>query len=257
MKLVKRGKDENGTFMTNGYSKHYYTPGNLTERSDARYACETEKNGDGIKDVFKKVVKGVKYVSNKLLDAYLTTMPKNLKDFLQHHGNEKLTHLVIARAPINSAIKKVVDLASNGQLEKNKSFLKYDNIYHLQVVINAQWLLEKNQIIEVKQFGAFPANTQVEKVHIHSIDSNLTLSIDDFITNAVKKTGNTIFRYNPQGSNCQSFVMSLLDGNHMNNPILTKFILQDETKLLRNVPDLSAITDMGALYSRLILGKGE
>jgi hypothetical protein len=252
MKLVKRGRDENGTFMTNGYSKHYYTPGNWTERSDARYACETEKHGDGIKDVFKKVVKGAKYVGNKLLDMYLNTMPKNLRDFLHNHGNEKIVSIVIARAPINSAIRKVIDLASQSQLEKNISFLKYDNIYHLQVIINAQWLLEKNQIIEVKQFGAFPANTQVEKVHVYS-----NLTINDFIMNAVKKTGNTIFRYNPQGSNCQSFVMSLLDGNHMNNPMLTKFILQDETQLLRNVPDLSAITDMGALYSRLILGKGE
>jgi hypothetical protein len=256
MKLVKRGTDKNGTFMTNGYSKHYYTPGNWEQRSDARYACENEKHGNGIKDVFKKVIKGANYIKNKLLDMYLNSMPKNLRDFLQNHGNEKIVSIVIARAPINSAIRKVIDFASQSQLEKNISFLKYDNIYHLQVIINAQWLLEKNQIIEVKQFGAFPANTSIERVHIYSID-NLTLSINDFITNAIKKTGPTIFRYNPNGSNCQSFVMSLLDGNHMNNPHLTKFILQDETQLLRNVPDLSAITDMGALYSRLILGKGE
>jgi hypothetical protein len=76
MKLIKRGKDINGTFYTNGYTKHYYTPGDWTQRSDARYACENEKHGNGIKDVFKKVFKGAKYVGNKLLDAYLNTMPK-------------------------------------------------------------------------------------------------------------------------------------------------------------------------------------
>jgi hypothetical protein len=141
-------------------------------------------------------------------------------------------------------------LASNGQLEKNIAFLKYDNIYHLQVIINAQWLLEKNQIIEVHRFSTFPANTSIKNVHIYD------MTINEFILKAIEKTGPTIFRYNPQGQNCQSFVMSLLNGNYMNNPVLTKFILQDETQLLRNVPNLSSITDMGALYSRLILGRG-
>jgi hypothetical protein len=241
---MKQNKDKNGHCVAR--------PGHIYYDVEDHYSQCVPHEGKGlIKDVFKKVVKGARFVGNKIIDHVLNSMPNNLRQFLQSHGHERIVSLSIARVPINSVVKKIIDLASHGELEKNRQMLNYDHIYHLQIIINQSFILEKNSIIEVKPFGAFPAHTHTLRVPITS------MTIESFIINAVKKIGPTIYRYNPQGQNCQQFVMNLLDSNNLNNPNLTNFILQDSAGLLRNVPNLSAITDAGALFDRLILGKGE
>jgi hypothetical protein len=248
---MERGKDQNGHYYKYKEHKEYYIIGNPYSRKVARDNLSTIIQGDGLKDILHKVVKGVKYVGNKILDAYLNTMPNNLKTFLLKYGDDTIRTLTIARVPINEAIRNVINIASKGELEKNMQYLNYDNIYHLQLVINQTFILEKNSIIEVKPFGVYSPHTAVIRVPL-----NINITISTFITHAIKKTGPQIFRYNPAGHNCQNFVMSLLDGSNLNNPILTNFILQDSTALLKNVPDLSKITDIGALVDRVILGKG-
>jgi len=88
--------------------------------------------------------------------------------------------------------------------------------------------------------------------------------LNDFLNNGLNGQGKQLyFYYDPFTANCQIWINGLMKFNGLlnNNPDLEKFIMQDYTTLIKNIPSatkslMSGATSLARRFNILTQGKG-
>jgi len=194
---------------------------------------------------------------HKILDWFQgTQMPPKIQNFLKAHGEEKITSLKVGRTPIAKALDLVLDVMSAGKYEEVKKKLSYDKFFHLYVIINDAYILEKNELFNQRGYSA---NKDEETINI-SVNKDIT--INQFVKAASEGDEKAFFRdYNAFDANCQSMVLKLLSSSGLLTSQARTFIKQDIKQVAEEIGDTTAhaknITNIGSLLNRLLqIGSG-
>lgn len=188
-----------------------------------------------------------------------------LSEFFDKHKDQKIVSMKACRIPVNSVITSLLNAISLGHLSRKQKELGYDKLFHLYLIFTlddgSEWLTEKNEIVQVKPASSINIKNGECKT-IGSIPKNLTFR--DFLNDAFiyyknhyeKKTGINFWEYHPTLSNCQRYVISLINGSKLGSPEIEKFVLQDASTLLpKYVEKLGfKLTNIAANLRTLIFG---
>jgi hypothetical protein len=210
--------------------------------------------------------KGLIKTVGKTIDKILPTrnnFPPKVRALLDNYGNEIITRIEIGRTPIQSGITNALNLLSGGQFGKNMRDLKYDAVFHLFMVATLQngksIMIEKNEVVKMMLVDQGYMRRAKDQITIGLFNSKKTLR--EFIDNAVKMVGPSIYLYNYKNNNCQVFIRNLLKANGLLTSQAETFIMQDAEGLLKKTPGFldkvaNTVTEAGAKFNRLVEGKG-
>ncbi len=179
-------------------------------------------------------------------DSFLEDFTQKEKSFLNAHGDEVITSISVCRDKVQPAVKTFLNTISFGLLDKVTKKLGYDQLFHLYILINGKYRMEKNETIN---FGS--GSKSSDCVEIDSIPEDLTIS--EFVNNGVEKMGkNRFFTYSAFKYNCQNFILGLLQSNNIKAPV--SFIDQKASEIVESLPNYvepttNAITDIAAALS--------
>lgn len=184
------------------------------------------------KKVQHKFIGGlIKKVGNFLFGNATT----RVKNFMKEHGDEKITSLELGRTPISKALDTALNVVSGGGYEEGKKSQGFDKFFHLFLIINGKYRLEKNQTVNIIDYKK-SEDEENESVKAPNI------TINEFINKGVKSLGEDDFwgNYSALNQNCQWFLNGLLKANGINE---SKFILQDVAGLREQIKGTSDIAD--------------
>ena len=179
----------------------------------------------------------------------------SIRQFLSTQGTNPVQSLEIQRTPISKYIKMVADALSLGRFSQQTQRLHYDQLFHLSIIVNHQWRLEKNEVWSVSPYQPRDDTTSIPV----SVSSGIT--INDLFQKAIQLVGPSKFWiYHPESANCQYGIKWMLQSNNMLTPSIDKFIMQDSTALLQGSPVLrsvfSGVTNLAGRLDVLLHGKG-
>lgn len=180
------------------------------------------------------------------------------REFLQQHGEEPITKLTVRREPIQGAINTALNLVTLGKYEQAKQQAGFDKMFHLSLIINDKYTVEKNEVIQF--WPAKPLAKEGEEIPVALGGKSLTIA--QLMENAHKGMGDdNFFRYSAFGNrNCQNFVDGLLQHSGLLTPQLHSFLFQPLAGLLTHLPSYTgklaqAVTNLGALVDVAKHGK--
>lgn len=194
-------------------------------------------------------------IVEKTLDTFLNTViPVKVQNWLKSNQNTEVKSFQVVRRPLKSWINTALNVISAGQWNKVRKEVGYDKLYHLYMVINNKWVIEKNEVFNVKSYSPSSDEEKIE------IPITRPITIGEMFSN-VKNPENFYSNYDAFNNNCQDATMYLLQ---QNSPALTltaeakKFIKQDLTTLLQNekikqsTKTVKTITNIGATMNKLL-----
>ncbi len=220
-------------------------------------AAET-KEGAGIVDDAAKLAKRT---YDAVFHGGRSGAPPDVRRFVERHGSDTITGIVVCRKPIQSALKSVLNALSLGSINKALQEKGYDDIFHLYVYLDitapsgerSRWRFEKNQVLTIKRSNS---DRGEECSDVQLVGKPLTAG--QLWENAVEFRGKRLFEYSADRDNCQAFVRDLLLANGLLKRDLNDFIMQDAQKLvptyLRN--PAKALTDLAARADVALHGRG-
>ena len=155
---------------------------------------------------------------------------QRMKNFLRDHGEEEITSITLGREPIQAAISAVMELISLGEFSKSKAKRSYDDFFHLYLIINGKFTLEKNQNVNYREYKP---NDKEELFNV-SLSGLKGKTINEFIKNGEKLMGEGPYwqNYNPLTNNCQKWIESNLKANNIDSKAATDFYFQDTQDLI-------------------------
>jgi hypothetical protein len=176
-------------------------------------------------------------------------LPPQARKLLQQVGDEKISSITLFRKPISlSSFAKFIG-ALNGT--------PYDKLFHLGMVINNKYLLDKQEVIHFERSG-IPSGAETQDVEV---DRDIT--INELLEKTRRRMGNANFsNYSSRRNNCQDFMLNVLSANGLSSPIYTKFIKQDTESVFQNLPSYAEkisdfLTGTQALVERQLSGEGK
>lgn len=180
--------------------------------------------------------------------------PPKSRKVLETAGPLKVLSLRVERAPISSMsfLRKITLGQIDTLIQKH-----YDEMFHLSLVINNKYLVEKNQVLNFTIYKRRPQTQSMEVV----LPAGFNLTINEMLEKTRKAMGDKAFSsYEVVKNNCQRFVSSVLTANGLMTPELDKFINQDVLSVINELPGaypiINIITDLAARFNRLIEGEG-
>jgi len=157
---------------------------------------------------------------------------KNNK-FLNKYGDIIIKKLYIIRVPINNILNYIIQPFSK---------IKYEKYFHLSLIVNDNYIIEKNEIINLSIYNNINYHKiQHYKINPQLIKSNLT--INQLLYNTQQLMGSDYFNYGGLYNNCQDFILAILKSNDINDNNLNNWIKQDIKYIKNNWPTLKNIMD--------------
>ena len=144
-----------------------------------------------------------------------------------------------------------MNLISLGKFQKHKKELSYDKLFHLALIINNKWLLEKNHVVRAVQ------THKVDQGEVLNVPIPHNVIITHFIADGIKAqsdvtgTKDSFWEYSASKANCQSFCFYLLKGSVFDSAKTREFIVQDAKQLLRGIHGTEILTDIAGIGSAL------
>jgi hypothetical protein len=231
-----------------------------------RVGGSLEKFKNNIKNETKKNIKGggilqdvVDKVANFIVKNGYNTKSKNT---IKQYGGWKIFKINIYRKPIESYLRKTLDIISLKGFSEGMKNSKYEDMFHLGcfcILGNNQGsfvnvLCEKNAVVEISR-TTFNINSFGENIPVY-VNKNITLY--EFLKNGENAMGNNYFKYDPfnrfggNGTNCQGFVKMLLQSNGFLTPEIDEFVFQPLDEIVKRIGEhtgafAKAITTLGAV----------
>jgi hypothetical protein len=193
-----------------------------------------------------------KGIGGDILDWLLGYESTRFKQFLKQHGEEKITSIDAVRKPIASAVRLGFDMITGGAFEAAHKKLGVDNFFHLFLVVNGKYRIEKNEVVN---YVAYSKASDEEDM---SVPIKGELTIDELIQRAAKGNEKAFWlEYDPLGNNCQAWVSTVLQRNNLMTPAISAFVKQDMERLLKELPDYTKstakdITDTASYVNRIL-----
>ena len=186
-----------------------------------------------------------------------TINPPQVRKLLSKIGSETLTDIILVRTPLSKTTQFLLNIASFGQLQSAMKEAKIDKLFHLSMLINGKYQLEKNEVIKmVKNPNTISLNSETLIVPI-----NESISIKQMLENTQKQMGSSYGSYDAVSNNCSVFLSNILSSNNLNNENTDTFLNQSTQELFGLFPSLSKYlvklgTDTGAIVDRQLQGEG-
>ena len=191
----------------------------------------------------------------KQLDIFLdSVIPVKVQNFLKANQNTPITSLQVGRKPLQQWVNMALNIISAGQWNKVKKEVGYDSMFHLYLIINGKFLIEKNEVFNVKSYSSASGE---EKIEI-PVAKPITIG-EAFAT--IKNPENFYSNYDAFRNNCQDAALYFLQQNNQSFNVtaqVKRFIKQDVTSLLQNKDiaetskTVKKITNIGATINKLL-----
>ena len=191
----------------------------------------------------------------KTLDTFLNSViPVKVQQFIKANQNTPITSLQVGRTPIKQWINTALNIMSAGAWNTIKKQVGYDSLYHLYLIVNGKYVLEKNEVYNVK---AYSPQSGEEKIEIPIAEP---ITIGEMFSN-VKNAEQFYSNYNAFGNNCQDATLYLLQQNNRSFDVTSqvkRFIKQDLSSLLQNKQIqetgkvVKKVTNIGATINKLL-----
>lgn len=185
-----------------------------------------------------------------------TINPPSVRAFLKLHGNEVVKSVELFKTPLE--MKSIADKLTGKSVSTALNKLGIDEVYHLYMVINGKYQLEKLHVISLKA-GVSPKkpNTLNEVVPISN-----SKTMNEMLENTQKRMGVKYGSYNLRDNNCGDFLSAVLSSNGWSNPSAQKFVTQRAQDILNNLPSfyeklVNAFTTAQAIGNKLVEGEGK
>ena len=175
----------------------------------------------------------IKNTADALLNGRKGINP-SVDRFLQEHGDEPITQLIISRNVISSLITGTLNIISPNFKKKNNN----NPLYHLKILIKTDrtsFSVEKNDVITISKYQM---NKGAENMNV-SIPNGLTMNI--VLANTRQLMGGNFLSYSARNNNCQHFILALLQSNNLSTPQNVLFTKQATQQLF--TPQLRKITN--------------
>jgi hypothetical protein len=171
--------------------------------------------------------------------------------FLNKYGDEIIKKMVVIRVPITSIFNMIIKPFNN---------IYYDKYFHLSLIINDKYIIEKNEVINVAYYkkviikdGQYlPAG--YSNIQHYKINDNLipNISIKQLLYNTQQYMGSSYFPYSGLRNNCQDFILGILKSNNIKDDNLYNFIKQDIKYIKNNWPTIKNIMDFSTGVAAII-----
>jgi len=194
-----------------------------------------------------------KDIVNDLVNTY-QTYPFSFREMIKAHGNNIITSIIIVRSPISNILYQTLNNLTLGQLDQRLNDYNYNHLFHLKVIINNKYSIEKESTIKFTNNNHVPTNSETREVK--NIPYNLTIA--KLCENCLNVMGKEMFSYNAKHNNCQVFIRNLLEASNMyGNEI---FIMQDIKQIFHGFTGtrkiMNTVTDIGNRLNMLSEGAG-
>ena len=187
-----------------------------------------------------------------------TINPPAVRKILSQIGNEKVESLQLVRTPLSKISRFLLNIASFGQLESKLKETGIDDLFHLSLLINGKYELDKQEVIKlVRNANAVKENSQTLVI---PVSSNLT--INEMIENTQRQMGSNYAPYDAKTNNCSVFISNVLSSNNLSTENSDIFLAQKTIELFEKFPSISEKlvkfgTDIGAAADKALYGEGD
>jgi hypothetical protein len=187
-----------------------------------------------------------------------TINPPAVRKILQSIGNEKVESLQLVRTPLSKISRFLLNIASFGQLESKLKESNIDDLFHLSLLINGKYELDKQEVIKlVRNPNAVKENSQTLVI---PVSSNLT--INEMIENTQRQMGQNYGTYDAKTNNCSIFISNVLSANNLSTENSDIFLNQKTIELFNKFPSISEKlvkfgTDIGGIVDKTLYGEGK
>ena len=211
------------------------------------FCFQRSSKGSGVMDVFKRETSKSFSPSDRAL--------------ISKHSDDKVYRITLFRYPVQSAIQSLMGLYTQGRLKKGMKELNYDTLFHLGMIVNQDYVLEKQATPMFYKRTKFLNEIQNKNPEVLNVNVKVNVTIGELVSNAKQFMGESKFtNYNSVTNNCQVFISSILSANKINNEATDRFVKQEIKQLLNSERSLKYIgkvaTDAGAVLDRVMNGKG-
>jgi hypothetical protein len=214
------------------------------------------KEGDGLRDIYNSVRDRIDYARQ----GERKGPTKRFDKFLSTVGEESITKIQIARHPINSGVKRVMDLLSGGRFSAKAKSLGYNDVFHNYLVVSTAsgktYKVEKNHVVEAKE-----ATSSDLKHERYSLPLP-TGTFKDLVERTDSKDP-TLWTYDSRGDNCQRFTQRLIESNGLSpaDPRAQEVVKPQDAEalvsslgILQHIPKI--VTATAAIADRIVSGDG-
>jgi hypothetical protein len=160
-------------------------------------------------------------------------VPKRFRNFLKKHGNEKISSIEMYRAPLDNVTNGLLNVVSLGQWSKIKEMGGHDTLFHVGIIINGKYTMEKLEKLEAREDTNVLKNNEIST---YPIAVHKDLTINDMVGACAKRMGDRFVTYDAFKSNCQDFIMNLLEASGLLTQAGKAWIKQDLKKLIEHTP---------------------
>ncbi len=194
--------------------------------------------------------------------------PPEVRKNLAEYGSMPVIEYTIARHPIDEGLKKIANLLSLGQFEKNKKKLAYDDVYHLFLLLKVKdpetgkvhiLKAHKESVVRLTLMQAkeFQDLLKLKPEYLQPVAIAQPKPLLLWFNDAEKKLKQNMWSYSSTSNNCQDFVVAMLAGQTI-DPATIRWIKQDGFELISrsNIVNrvLNFITDLDAIADRVKRG---
>ena len=189
-----------------------------------------------------------------------TANPPAVRKYLEKKGNDPVFKIKLIRTPLSASTKLLLNVATLGGVKQAMQNANIDELFHLGMVINDDMLLEKNEVISLRQVKSSDYTDKTQTLDVPVTNKNLTYN--QLFENTQKKMGNNYGSYNAKTNNCSVFISNILSANGLDTAESNKFVNQKTEELFQSFPSLSEklvnlATSLGASVDRLLKGEGQ
>lgn len=205
--------------------------------------------------VFGQLYRGIKKGWNRILGRF----PRRVSKFMKQKGDLVITDLTIKRDPILTVIDKMLNFLSLGQWEKSKKKYHFDELFHLRMIATlsngSNVLIEKNQNINIIAYNRSSDTDKTESMNVPLRGKRITLQ--QLIDTTLNKVGEERFlEYDPFTTNCQRFILDILESNGLSSNNIKKFIYQDVSEMIEELPGYLKFISKEATDTASLIDRG-
>ena len=233
----------------------------------ALHANTNDIEGGGIRDIIENIkgrFSGTRY-----------NYSPQIRKLLEQIGDLTIKNVTIYRSPVQSFVKKFMNVISFGAFSSKLKQFGFDEIFHLYIRVDlnnpnvpsgsTSLRIEKNHVINISLWN--PSNDEVPNKMNLVMPNNFWnsiggLSLRQFLLNAQNAMGKNYWKYDAFTNNCQLYIYTLLNVNQILslNPQAKQFIFQDVSTLSNELKGTSNIasklTNLASIGDTLIYGQG-
>ena len=188
-------------------------------------------------------------------------LPPAVRNVLEKQGDTVVTSIRAERTPLDMATNAALNAVTLGAFDKAVKQSGYDRAFHLALIINEKFVLDKQEVIKLSPYKGKKKTSEERPIPLQK--SGVT--IREMLDKTRERMGDSRFtNYDARSNNCQDFVIAVLEGNGLMpaDQETRDFIKQDATAIFKKLPKgtakiARAVTDVAAKANRLFFGSGE